>query len=115
MKLFYQEKIIDIFKDGVSLPGQILKYLMNSTDSKFSLFEQEDKDLYGLLICGIVGWPSKILKGYVEAGKTHIRNGNKVNINYVIRLLDMMQMHYIYGLYLNGCQQEIIKALNHMI
>ena len=78
MKLFYQEKKIDIFKDGVSLPGLVFKYLMKSTDSKFQLFEQEDKDLYGLLKCGIVGWPSIRFKGYVEAGKTYIRNGNKL-------------------------------------
>ena len=44
MKVFYRERKLDIFKDGLSLPGLVLKYLMKSTDSKFSLFEQEDKD-----------------------------------------------------------------------
>ena len=67
MKLFYQERKLDIFKDGVSLPGLVLKYLMKSTDSKFSLFEQEDKDLYDLMKSGIVGVPSIIFKRYIEA------------------------------------------------
>ena len=78
IKEFYQAKKLDIFKDGVSLPGLVLKYLMKSTNSKFSLFEQEDKDLYDLMKNGIVGGPSIIFKRYVEGGKTFIRNGNKL-------------------------------------
>ena len=78
MKEFYKLKKLDIFKDGVSLPGLVLKYLMKSTESKFSLFEQEDEDLYKLMKTGIVGGPSIIFKRYVEAGKTFIRNGNKL-------------------------------------
>ncbi len=78
MKLFYQERKLDIFKDGVSLPGLVLKYLMKSTDSKFSLFEQDDNDLYALMKSGIVGGPSITFKRYVEAGKTLIRNGSEL-------------------------------------
>ncbi len=78
MKLFYQERKLDIFKDGVSLPGLVLKYLMKSTESKFSLFKQEDKDLNDLMKSGIVGGPSIIFKRYVEAGKTLIRTGSKL-------------------------------------
>lgn len=51
---------------------------MKSTNSKFSLFEQEDKDLYDLMKNGIVGGPSIIFKRYVEGGKTFIRNGKKL-------------------------------------
>ena len=51
---------------------------MKSTNSKFSLFEQEDKDLYDLMKNGIVGGPSIILRRYVEGGKTFIRNGKKL-------------------------------------
>jgi hypothetical protein len=75
MKKFYQSKKLDIFKDGVSLPGLVLKYLMKSTDAKFSLFAQEDKDLYDMLKGGIVGGPSIIFKRYAEAYKTYIRAG----------------------------------------
>ena len=40
---FYKMKKLDIFKDGVSLPGLFLKYLMRGTDSEFSLFSEDDK------------------------------------------------------------------------
>ena len=43
MKEFYKLKRLDIFKDGVSLPGLVLKYLIKSTDSEFYLFDEEDK------------------------------------------------------------------------
>ena len=43
MKTFYKLKRLDIFKDGVSLPGFVLKYLMKSTDSEFYLFDEKDK------------------------------------------------------------------------
>ena len=76
MKNFYQDKKLDLFKDGVSLPGLVLKYLMKSTDSRFSLFGPEDKDLYDMLKGGIVGGPSIIFKRYAEAYKTYIRQGS---------------------------------------
>ena len=43
MKEYYKIKRLDIFKDGVSLPGLVLKYLIKSTDSEFYLFDEEDK------------------------------------------------------------------------
>jgi hypothetical protein len=43
MREFYRLKRLDIFKDGVSLPGLVLKYLIKSTDSEFYLFDDEDK------------------------------------------------------------------------
>ena len=97
MKTFYKLKRLDIFKDGVSLPGLVLKYLMKSTDSEFYLFDEKDKitaqpqsggkaegredkkrnNLFYLLKDSIVGGPSIIFNRYHEAGKTYIRNGNK--------------------------------------
>jgi hypothetical protein len=32
-----------LFKDGVSLPGLVLKYLMKGTESDVFLFDEEDK------------------------------------------------------------------------
>ena len=64
MKDFYKLKRLDIFKDGVSLPGLVLKYLIKSTDSEFYLFDDEDKitkedrkrnNLFYLLKDSIVG------------------------------------------------------------
>ena len=43
MKTFYKLKRLDIFKDGVSLPGLVLKYLMRGTKSEFHLFDENDK------------------------------------------------------------------------
>ena len=42
MKTFYEKKKLDIFKDGVSLPGLVLKYLIRSTKQKFYLFDKDD-------------------------------------------------------------------------
>jgi hypothetical protein len=47
MKEFYKSRRLDIFEDGISLPGLVLKYLMKRTDVelcvKSCLFEEEDK------------------------------------------------------------------------
>jgi hypothetical protein len=42
---------------------------MKSTDSNFSLFEQDDKDSYDLMKSGIVGGPSIILKDMLKQEK----------------------------------------------
>ena len=80
-------KRLYIFKDGVSLPGLVLKYLIKSTDSEFYLFDEEDKitkedrkrnNLFYLLKDSIVGGPSIIFNRYHEANKTYIRGLNKL-------------------------------------
>ena len=43
MKTFYKPKKLDLFKDGASLPGLVLKYLMKGTESDFYLFDEKDK------------------------------------------------------------------------
>ncbi len=45
---------------------------MKSPEAKFSLFEQEDKDLYDILKGGIECGPSIIFKRHAEAYKTCI-------------------------------------------
>jgi hypothetical protein len=86
MKEFYRLKKLDLFKDGVSLPGLVLKYLIRSTKDEFHLFGEEDKidereqrnNLLYLLKDSIVGGPSIIFNRYHEANKTYIRNGDKI-------------------------------------
>ena len=86
MKVFYKNKNLDLFKDGVSLPGLVLKYLINSTKDKFYLFNEKDNiddretrnNLFYLLKDSIVGGPSIIFTRYHEAFKTFIRGGNKL-------------------------------------
>jgi hypothetical protein len=103
MKRLCKNKKLDLFKDGVSLPGLVLKYLMKGTESELYLFDGEDKvikedrkrnNLFYLLKDSIVGGPSIIFNKYHEANKTRIRNGKKI----VKQLLVMMLMHYIYRL-----------------
>jgi hypothetical protein len=87
MKTFYKATRLDLFKDGVSLPGLVLKHLMKSTDADLYLFDEKDKitqeerkrnNLYYSLKDSIVGGPSIIFNRYHEAYKTYIRNGDKI-------------------------------------
>jgi hypothetical protein len=75
MFLFYRAKGLDMFKDAISLPGLAYKVLLSCTPEKFSLFNEEDKELFYLLKRNIVGGPSIIFHRYHEAGKTRIRGG----------------------------------------
>ena len=50
MLQFWKDRDIDMFKDGVSVPGLTMKYLFNTIDDKsyFSLFNNANRDLYEL-------------------------------------------------------------------
>ncbi len=85
MKQFYIDKKLDIFKDGISLPGLVLKYLIRTTKEQFYLFDEKDKikpddinmkrnNLFYLIKDSIVGGPSIVFNRYHEADKTYIRN-----------------------------------------
>ena len=51
MSQFWRERKIDMFKDGISVPGLTLKYLFSylSPQTYFSLFDQANSDLYQLI------------------------------------------------------------------
>ena len=72
---FWRERQIDMFKDGVSVPGLTMKYLFSFPDEQtyFSLFSDRNKDLYDLFKDNNTGGPSIIFHRYHEAGKTKIR------------------------------------------
>ena len=74
---FYQEKKLDIFKDWISVPGLVMKYLFAGLDSNtyFSLFKEQDKDLYYTFKQNIVSGPSIIFHRYHEKDKTYVRGG----------------------------------------
>ena len=77
---FYQERGIDMFKDGIGVPGLTLRYLFKTLPSKdvyFSLFSDDQADLHSLLRDNLVGGPSIIFDRYHEKGKTQIRGGEK--------------------------------------
>ena len=75
MSQFWQERKIDMFKDGISVPGLTLKYLFSylSPQTYFSLFDKASSDLYHLIRDNNTGGPSIIFHRYHEAGKTRIR------------------------------------------
>ena len=75
MFVFYREKGLDMFKDAISLPGLAYKMLLTCTEEKFSLFKEEDKELFYLLKRNIVGGPSIIFHRFHEVDKTRIRGG----------------------------------------
>ena len=79
MSQFWQERKIDMFKDGVSVPGLTLKYLFSylSPQTYFSLCDKANSDLYHLIRDNNTGGPSIIFHRYHEAGKTKIRESEK--------------------------------------
>ena len=80
MSQFWQERKIDMLKDGVSVPGLTLKYLFSflGNQTYFSLVDQANSDLYHLIIKdNNTGGPSIIFHRHHEAGKTKIREAEE--------------------------------------
>ena len=72
---FYKQQNIDMFKDGISVPGLTLLYLFNELPSNtFStVFNQTNSDLHLLVKDNIVGGPAIIFHRYHEKDVTKIR------------------------------------------
>ena len=77
---FHKSLGIDIFKEAITVPGVTLKYLFGTLgpDVSFSLFKEDDKDLYYKMRQNIVGGPSLVFHRYHEKNETTIRNETKV-------------------------------------
>ena len=72
---FYQQRGIDMFKQGISVPGLTLLYLLNDLPEKtyFTIFNEKNKDLHDLVKDNICGGPSIIFHRYHEKGITALR------------------------------------------
>ena len=70
---FYKNLQLDMFKDGISVPGLTLRYLFNNDEANFTLVNQKNADLHDLIKINNVGGPSIIFHRYHEANKTKIR------------------------------------------
>ena len=72
---FYQQQNIDMFKDGISVPGLTLLYLFNDLPANtfFTVFNQTNKDLHHLVKDNIVGGPAIIFHRYHGKNVTKIR------------------------------------------
>ena len=77
---FYHDQHIDIFKDGISVPGLTLLYLFNglSPDTHFVTFNQTNSDLHQLVRDNIVGGPAIIFHRCHEKDVTTIRGGEEL-------------------------------------
>ena len=54
---FYQQRGIDVFKQGISVPGLTLLYLFNDLPEKtyFTIFNEKHKDIHQLVKDNVVG------------------------------------------------------------
>ena len=77
---FYQQHNIDMFKDGISVPGLSLLHLFNDlpNDTYFTVFNRTDRDLHKLVKDNIVGGPAIIFHRYHEKDVTKIRGGSEL-------------------------------------
>ena len=77
---FYQQHNIDMFKDGISVPGLSLLYLFSNLpkDTFFTVFNNTNKDAHKLVKDNIVGGPAIIFHRYHEKGITKIRGGSEL-------------------------------------
>ena len=76
---FYRDRHIDMFKDGISVPGLSLLYLFNDlpNDTYFTVFNRTNSDLHELVKDNIVGGPAIIFHRYHEKNVTRIRGGSE--------------------------------------
>ena len=76
---FYQQHNIDMFMDGISVPGLSLLHLFNDlpNDTYFTVFNRTNSDLHELVKDNIVGGPAIIFHRYHETGVTKIRGGGE--------------------------------------
>ena len=72
---FYQQRGVDMFKQGISVPGLTMLYLFNDLPEKtyFTIFNEKNKDLHDLVKDNICGGPSIIFHRYHEKGITMLR------------------------------------------
>ena len=77
---FYQQHNIDMFKDGISVPGLSLLHLFNDlpNDTYFTVFNRANRDLHKLVKDNIVGGPAIIFHRYHEKDVTKIRGGSEL-------------------------------------
>ena len=76
---FYKQQNIDMFKDGISVPGLSLLHLFNDlpNDTYFTVFNRTNSDLHELVKDNIVGGPAIFFHRYHEKDVTKIRGGGE--------------------------------------
>ena len=76
---FYKQQNIDMFNDGIGVPGLSLPHLFNDlpNDTNFVTFNRTNSDLHQLVKDNIVGCPAIIFHRYHEKDVTKIRGGGE--------------------------------------
>ena len=77
---FYQQRGIDMFKQGISVPGLTLLYLFNDLPEKtyFTIFNEKNKDLHHLVKDHVVGGASFIFIAITRKGSPrHVRTSTE--------------------------------------
>jgi G:T-mismatch repair DNA endonuclease (very short patch repair protein) len=73
---FFIDKSVDMFKDGLTLPGLTLKFLFQNsckTATPYVLFSKREQDLHNLVRKNLVGGPSIIFHRHHLSGVSKIR------------------------------------------
>ena len=73
---FFTERGVDMFKDGLTLPGLTLKFLFENTCANatpYTLFGNKESDVHNLLRKNLVGGPSIIFHRHHSSHVTRIR------------------------------------------
>ena len=73
---FFINRNIDMFKDGLTLPGLTLKFLFQNTcaeSTPYILFSKQDRDIHNLVRKNLVGGPSIIFHRRHVSGMSKIR------------------------------------------
>ena len=73
--LFSKSKKLDLFKNGMTVPGLTLKYLFSTVNPglHFTVIDSRNQDLHRLIKDTITGEPSIIFCRYQEANVTKLR------------------------------------------
>ena len=75
---FNQNRRIDMFKDGISVPGLVLKYMFQDLPDYFTVPDEKNKDVYDLYKNSIDGGPSIVFHRYHE--KYHSENADTLGV-----------------------------------
>ena len=78
MMEFYHNKGIDILKLGCTLPNLTNICLHKSTDNKFYLFVEADKDIHDKIREDMTGGPSIVFTRKAVVDQTYIRNTENI-------------------------------------
>ena len=110
---FYKHQNIDMFKDGISVPGLSLLHLFNDlpNDTYFTVFNRTNSDLHELVKDNIVGGPAIIFHRYHEKDVTKIRGGGETCRS----IVDTTPTRYICGPSCRTCPRGGIRVVGRKI